>query len=156
MKRLIFILISVMFFSFVYSQSEPEEKQSLLETLPTDQLNAVERVYVDFSQKIEGLAQTLKVPAEQVWTILVKTEKLKGVSALLIFLVTLVMIIALLIPAYKLAKWENDASFWDVVAIIFTICAVIWMISFPCCLTNIITRINVPEYWAIKDIMEAF
>ena len=157
MKKLVFLSLFLFFTATLWSQND----STLLEKLSPEQLNAVERVYVDFSQKIDNLAQTLKVPAEEVWKVLVLKHKTKASILIVLYPVGLIVFAVsfFIFLTYTIKNWEqieeNDTEpLWVIITGMFGLAMIGFMVGCFTGLPEEIVRFKVPEYYAIREIMD--
>jgi len=113
----------------------------------TQEVNAT---VVYFTEKLEELAKSLKVPAEHVYKVLVKTQVIKGYTWLVINILFILIVIGLWIA---LIRDEKNQDEWWGVPIAAT---VLFFISLYFTLNIITAGIFNPEYGALKEIMSLF
>lgn len=113
---------------------------------------------------IEQLAQKLGTTAKYLWTVLIKQASISAATDILYFILVIIGGIFL----FKLHKYlskergEYEQSIYfdkeEIVTIPMIIVAVIWGICFITCfflIGDIINGFFNPEYWALKEILEA-
>ena len=159
MKHLITILLFVFVTSMVTAQVDS--------TAYVTESN-IEKLVDKYSGKIEAtiisLAESLKQPAEKVWTILIKQQYVKASMGIIVLLIILLF-------GYLSIKYANNVKDWDRgyvyddkptysigAAVISVICLFISIIvllfgGYP---NDILQGFINPEYGAIKDIVNLF
>ncbi len=141
MKKLILmLLISITTSTFAQETKIPDTTQITLT-----------KFYNDVTQEIKDLATSLKVPAEHVWNILIKQQRVESITYIsmlaFVFLTTLILVF-LSTLAYK-KEWEDMASALLIISVFIVI---IEIIAFFFLIPHIITGFTNPEYGAIREI----
>ena len=157
-KSTILLFFSIFITTTIFSQEIVDAKKTEISNNVVDVVNTV---FDKTTEAITQLASALKVPAEHVYTILIKQQLVQSLSSLLgsIF----VILLGLLIAKFTYRDWNNknkqwrirndrsdDYNYWGLSdgGWIFLV-SLGFLISF----NNIITGFINPEYGAIKDIM---
>jgi len=166
MKKLALILMVGFICTTMIAQTSNEVvKEDLAATQIIDQ------VFDRTTEAVQQISAALKVPAEHVYTVLVKQQVIKSVSTLVgIILSLFICFLAIYIP---LKDWENknieynkqsnrgeyyqhydlDDEWW-LFSIVPAVClAIIIIIILVCSVSSIITGFVNPEYGAIQDIL---
>lgn len=164
MKKLLFILLMA-----IPLMGVAQENNSSKEELATVQV--IDKVFDRTTEAIQQLADALKVPAEHVYTVLVKQQFINSISILLGEILLLIIGACLVYIPYKhwlnvnaqynienndppsYRHWNIDEGAWLFFIIpgaLITLIAVIW---FCCDLPKVFTGFINPEYGAIKDIV---
>lgn len=164
MKKLLTILL---FFSCVICKAQ----DSVMTNIPDTAKLTLSKVYSDVKSGIQGLAQALKVPANHVYSILVKQQTSNAIAYLtliLIFVIFSIVTYRLSRANYKAhlkyckeSQGDDDPDIGDssfsVVAVILSIISGITFITsvvqITCYYNQIIIGFINPEYGAIKEIM---
>jgi hypothetical protein len=166
MKKILILCALVLSMGVLYAQDNKDS--AVKEELATTQI--IDKVFDRTTEAINDLAFALKVPAEHVYSVLVKQQVVKSISSITaIFLFFILTCIGMWIP-YK--SWvsinaeyrkENpsypgnyhdfDDSWWVWVFGFSATIFVIVLITIGCILPSLITGLLNPEYGAIKDIM---
>ncbi len=147
MKKL-FIICTMLLFSVAFIQAQ-EAEEILKDT--TDL--TIREVYEDVKGGLNGLALALEAPAEHVYDVLVKEQKITAITYLimLIFIYVLSIILCSITRYAYVKDWDDDIIQWfGVPGIILLIVAII--VSFVAG-PEIISGFVNPEYDAIKDIL---
>lgn len=140
MKKVFALIISItfVFISFAQNDSIPISDTAKL---------TLNKVYSDVKSGIQGLAQSLKVPATHVYTIMVKQQRVSAITWVIVdsflFLVCLFFIIIWAISKDDRDEWWGVPVFFTLVFLIFLFLTV----------TEIIGGFVNPEYGAIKEII---
>lgn len=152
--------------SFAYSQRNAVFKTIRADTVKTTtlivqnstsiQISDVERVvdkYVDkTAEALRGLADALKVPADHVYSVLIKQQYVKSISWIATGGISLFVIIMVLFYGYLGIKYE-----WDGVVVGIIVGAGFILFGIPLFISIsqldvILTGFYNPEYGAIKEI----
>lgn len=167
-KSIILLIFSIFITTTIFSQEIVDAKKT---EISSDVVDVVNTVFDKTTEAITQLASALKVPAEHVYTILIKQQLVQSLSSLLgsIF----VILLGLFIVKFtykdlnnKNTQWRlkndrsDDYNHWNLddggwiflVSLGFTI-SVVGIIILCASFNNIITGFINPEYGAIKDIM---
>ena len=165
MKKLMFVLL-LMLPVFIINAQEVEPKEELAS------IQVIDHLYDKTTEAISTLAKALEVPADHVYSVLVKQQIINGCSSL----ITILFFIFLSLFVIKLGcnLWDNanknwnkvhnkeepyykhydfDDGNWTFIIICGIIAFIISIIVFFCSMGSIFTGIFNPEYGAIKDIM---
>ena len=113
----------------------------------------------ELTKLLSQLAEKLGTTTEYLWGVLIKQARIEAITGIL----DIILFIALLIPFYIYIKWfskhyrklyDNDTEIlhWFITVIVGII-MVIWFFVCICDINNIITALNNPEYWALKQVM---
>lgn len=122
----------------------------------TTQISDVERVvdkYVDKTTKaLEGLAEALKVPADHVYTVLIKQQKVNAMTWLVMGGISLFMVMVSVFIG-----WMGNRNRWDEGWIVFIVVSGCVLFGIPLVTSifhasTIMTGFYNPEYGAIKEI----
>jgi len=152
MKKVLFIAGLFLLTISSYSQEQPAS------TAPVTETERIIDKYIDKTgEALQSLAETLKVPAEHVYGVLVKQQIVKGIgisAGAILFVVIAIIVTSILINAWQEEyRWDDIVmdqtalEFCAFIAWIFALILVIWFfVEGLACLIN-------PEYGAIKDIM---
>lgn len=144
MKKFAFIIVLFTILSIVgYSQEKIEDERVLTQT---EQI--IDRYLEKTGAAIESLAETLKVPAERVYSILVKQQSVIGFSQLLATILFLLLTIVFIV-AYN-NSWRDEYDGWAIAAIFAGLIFVTILIIFIC---DGLPKLINPEYYAIKTII---
>lgn len=158
MKKILFIVAFLCSFT-MYADSTSvniQEEISSIQNLPDSAKVTFTTVYNDVKEAISGIAASLKVGAEYVWTILIKQQIVKG----LVYLILLTISLILIISFYKACK--NSKEDWlehgdpTPIGIMRIIQIVTGLCLFVISINNldvILTGLINPEYGAMSDIM---
>lgn len=168
MKRLIFLFVLILGIS---TMSFSQTVENVVDTVFIDNNNAIQQVndsaeltalmvYNDFKAGIQGLAQSLKEPAEHVYSVLIKQQYVKawiGVALLFITIVFILISIKLLLfnkNSYIYGEID-DVSAGGVIGIIIGIISLVLLLTFLIggYFTDILQGFINPEYGAIRDIV---
>ena len=118
--------------------------QGVLNTVDTSAVS--KQLYTDVKAGIVGLADGLKVSAENVWNILVKQQLVESITWLIVNLLFLIAIIIVWICWNK----SKDQEEWWGIPVILTILQ-LTVLAFS--INGIVTGFVNPEYGAIEDII---
>lgn len=145
MKKLILISFLLIVGTIAYSQSDSISLQPKSET---------ERLIDKYLEKAEvavtSLASTLKVPAEHVYSVLVRQQKVIAISEIVgTGIITLIFCISLTIGVYT--KWE-----FEPLVAITVISGFATLIFLVIVIAQGIPKLLNPEYGAIQEIMSFF
>lgn len=111
--------------------------------------NVVNNIFDKTTEAVKGMADALKVPAEHVYTVIVKQQLTKSVTWTIVYV--LLLIVCLWLWYLWLKDDGDDKLDWIVVPILATI---IYIILISASLTVVISGYFNPEYGAIKEIVE--
>lgn len=154
MKKVLSIIIAMSFLFTSYAQ-----KVDSLNNLTDTAKLTLTKVYADVKAGINGLAQSLKVPASHVYNIMVKQQITQSISNLIFVLVFILLSIILYkvgMKTYKLYNVKKDEDLISITIITFILCAVSTLFSvgsFWSDYSSIVTGFTNPEYGAIKEII---
>lgn len=147
MKKLILTALLSLFICVVSAQEQQVVVPDTAQVTST-------RVYNDVTQGIQGLAQALKAPAEKVWEILIKQQKVESITLVIvnsiILLITFIFIIWCII-VYKKDKWDSNGKVGLLTCTII-ISVISIFVLFASIDTIVIGFVN-SEYGAIKEIL---
>lgn len=136
----------LIFCTFITVNCFAQTKDSL--PIPDTAKLTLGKVYSDVKAGINGLAQSLKVPATHVYSVMIKQQTVGAITWLIVdiflFLVALFFIIV-----WTLDK-KDDRNEWWGVPVVFII---IFLIFIFFNLSNIVGGFVNPEYGAIKEII---
>jgi len=119
----------------------------------TEEVNAT---VVYFTEKLEELAKSLKVPAEHVYQVLVKQQIVSSIVDLAVFFVGVILVVLCFIVAFhKNTDWD-EPGFGPISSIIMGALSLILIIYGALSINSIISGFINPEYGAIKEIMSLF
>lgn len=159
-----------------YSEvSEDVKKAKDVTTEITNQIVSKEpnATVVYMTEKLQQFVESLKVPAEKVFSILVAKQKIDAYT-ILIFLILGILSLLIAFSQFKHAQWGTGTSFydsddkesrywkgylWNNHTTIFLICIIFGGISTLASLIllpEMLSGFLNPEYGAIKEIMELF
>jgi len=141
-KLLCFLTISFLFISTGYSQEQPKQSESNTVT------QVVDKVFDRTTEAIQELANALKVPAEHVYSVLVKQQVILGWASAISVGVFLILSIVFCL-------WTRNDEYDNVgigagaifSCMLFGVALIIFLSQGLSCLLN-------PEYGAIKDILQ--
>jgi len=144
MKKLLCLLtISFLFISIGYSQEQPKQDESNVVT------QVVDKVFDRTTEAVRQLSDVLKVPAEHVYSVLVKQQLILGWCSIIGLITTLLLALGFTWWTYK-DDYDNVGI--GIVCVIGWISFVAALIVFLAdglgCLLN-------PEYGAIQDILQS-
>lgn len=146
--------------------------------LAIQDLQSVNTTVIFISQKIEAMAQALKVPAEHVYKVLVKQQVVNAWTDIMLllllatssflFIYTPIKYISNKNKAYRKAnkdsysvknnpdyvQYELDSPETQIPIAIGVVLAIFFIIGLLCTTSDIIMGLTNPEYGAIKDIIE--
>ena len=153
MKQLFSILIAMSFLFTTYSQ----KADSL--PIPDTAKLTLGKVYSDVKNGINGLAQSLKVPATHVYGIMIKQQTTRAISDLIFDMMFILLSFILysvgMKAAKKLAIKKTDEI--ETVCIISFVCCCISTLIAVCSFwsdySGIVSGFVNPEYGAIKEII---
>jgi hypothetical protein len=121
------------------------------------QNTAVERIYADFTSKIEALALQLKVPAEFVYKTIVKQQVISGYTGIFVTISVFLFIILCWAIGHYVCKHEVGMfdldDYYDGLGIFFIIMMIISIISIIIATGSGIIHITNPDYYAIREIL---
>lgn len=149
------------FISISFANTDTTTINSIVKIDSTEQLTML-KVYEDVKAGINGLAASLKAPAEHVYMILIKQQYVKAwIGVIMVFLTILFIGLAIKF-AYNIADWEDGTAFEGKSPssigffTVFTILSILFLVAtmisgYP---TDIIQGFINPEYGAIKDIID--
>jgi len=150
MKKLIFALLFASIFYMGNAQTQnPEDNQVT---------QVIDKVYDRTTEAVTQLAEALKVPAEHVYSVLVRQQIVEGISLLFGFIIAL--IISTIATIMLRNAYKNGDHVWNDIFMDYTgtsICVIIGWLATVALLIGFIAAgigdlIN-PEYGAIKDII---
>jgi hypothetical protein len=170
MKKLFFISLIGLFISMASFGSDPVDIDEK-EVSPSKAVEVVNVVFDKTTEAVKSIADALKVPAEHVYSVLVKQQIIKATSFLVSSII--VLMLGIVIFTYTLRdyikvnkayckKYEQDSFYYDlddrwwILGIV--IGSILFCIGLIVLLGNsseIITGFFNPEYGAIKTIIEA-
>lgn len=115
----------------------------------------VKQVYTDAKEGFTKLVTTLQGPAKHVYEIYVKQYLINGISKFLISLLFVIITLTLINRSLKHLNFDRDDKDTHVTGfIIGCILAVITLIIIINFLSNGVSMLINPEYYAIQDIIE--
>lgn len=149
----------ILFLSFICiiftSESQIKDSATLTAT----------KIYEDMKAGINGLAKSLKEPAEHIYNVMIKQQIVNSITyIILIFLAVILIFILIKIAAKNINKTMNKEHNWHkdswgdhasimvplIIGIILSIVTIIGSLSI---ISNITTGLLNPEYGAMKDIL---
>lgn len=151
MKKLLTVIIAMGFLFTTYAQK--------VDSLPDTTKLTLGKFYSDVKAGINGLAQSLKVPATHVYTIMIKQQTTQAISNLIFLLVFIILSFVfyfVAIKTYKLYNVRKDENLLDITVLSFIILAITVLITVVCFWSDyasIVTGFVNPEYGAIKEII---
>lgn len=155
MKKVLSIIIAMSFLFTSYAQ----KVDSLTNLSDTNKLT-LGKVYSDVKAGINGLAQSLKVPATHVYSIMIRQQIAQSISDLIFVVVFIILSIVLYKAGMRtMKKIEATKETDELIGItIFTfvlcgISTIITVCSFWHDYSSIVTGFTNPEYGAIKEII---
>lgn len=142
MKKVLSLIMAMTFLFVSYAQ----KTDSL--PIPDTAKLTLGKVYSDVKAGINGLAQSLKVPATHVYGVMVKQQTVSAITWLIvdIFLFLVALFFAIV---WGIDKSEDKNEWWGVPVVFF--CIFLIFIFFN--LSDIIGGLINPEYGAIKEII---
>lgn len=147
MKKIIVTLIFVMFYAFSYAQDKG--------TPPPSETERIVDKYVDkIGDAVDKLAESLSVPAEHVYGVLVKQQMViayTSIGSLLIFALLIFISVSLG------NKWDRDWDDWDEFSVykLWTITfSSFFIISLLVSVLSGVPKLLNPEYGAIREILD--
>jgi len=156
MKKLILLLLLFSISILGYSQNAVEQTAANVADVK-EAVDAVKQAttqvnptVVYFTEKLQELAKSLKVPAEHVYSVLVKQQIVFSWTLTTINIIVLLLVIGLWI-ALLLDK-KNQDEWWGV-PVFFTVA---FIALFAGTIHLIVSGFMNPEYGAIKEIMQLF
>jgi len=127
----------------------------------TTNITQTERLIDKYSGRIydalEAMAESLKIPVEHVYNILVKQQIVEAVIYIIVLVSGIACFFYFLICLSRGSKASNDSNaevMFLVKAIIFGFFSFVFLFVGFCHLDTIVMGLINPEYGAIKDIME--
>lgn len=173
MKKLFISFLTVIMLSFsLYSQDVIERSNTDYSSNKIDQV--VNTLFDKTTEAVKDLANALKVPAEHVYSILIKQQIVKSVTNL--FIIILLCLLSYIVSkvtlksykdtniSYRIEhkildsnynRYELDDNGWWVMGITTVAVLIIsTIITFVSVITSVITGFINPEYGAIKDILQ--
>lgn len=153
MKKLIILLFATMVVTSSFSQK--------LDSIPLPDTTKLTlgKVYSDIKAGINGLSQSLKVPASHVYNIMVRQQITQSISELIfvvIFIVLSLITYKIATKSYNLYNVKKDEDLIGITIICYAAFALITIIticSFWNNYASIVTGFTNPEYGAIKEII---
>lgn len=146
MKKIVFLLMLTSFFVMpVFAQDPPKDEPTATQI--------VDRVFDRTTEAVKDLADALKVPAERVYEVLIKQQKVEGVILLVSFIICLLIgVLAGYLSFIVDAKYDRDGLSIALGALAIIVCVVGVIVLSTFLIEGLPHWIN-PEYGAIKDIM---
>ena len=97
MKKLMMV-VAILFATSMYAQNVNIDSNSVNITttvvdIPDSSQLTMNKVYEDMKQGIAGLASSLKVGVEYIWTILIRQQTVKSIVYLIIMIIGLILLI---------------------------------------------------------------
>ncbi len=147
MKKLLCILtISFLFISTGYTQEQPKQDESSAVT------EVVDKVFDRTTQAIQELADVLKVPAEKVYSILVKQQVVKAVTLVIVDVIIVAFLLTFTVRIWKWAKQCSEDSGGGSYFVALVMTEIPFIVVF-CSLQTVVMGLINPEYGAIKEIL---
>jgi len=150
MKKAVLIITMIFFFAVTYSQESKD--------VPVTETERIIDKYIDKTgEVIQNLASALKVPAEHVYSILVKQQVVVGISITIGFIMSIIFtIISWVIVKNKHdfgEEWymQDTEGYWTVFILA---CLTLIAMTIALLIGGIPKLIN-PEYGAIQEILKA-
>jgi len=153
MKKLVLMFSILLLGIGIFAQTPNSTSDSLLQS------TAVERIYSDLSVTIGALATQLKVPAEFVYKTMVKQQVISAYAGMFIPIALLLVFILFWGIGHLACKFEWGSSEFDLsdyyngLGIVFIVLMGICIILTLAMTAYGIMKLNNPDYYAIKDIL---
>jgi len=159
MKKLIIALLFLTISLIGYTENKVDDVITAVDNT-TEAVNQstkeVNATVIYFTEKLEELAKSLKVPAEHVYQVLVKQQTVKAYSVLVSIIVLLIVLFLVINRFIKVGAFEEE-GFWNVGGfVIILITSILLTIATLWFIFNGFTGILNPEYGALKEIMDLF
>lgn len=151
MKKVLSVIIAMSFLFVSYAQKT--------DSLPDTAKLTLTKVYADVKAGINGLAQSLKVPATHVYSVMVRQQLAQSIANLIFFFAFVILSIILYkagIKTYKLYNVNKDDDLVGITFVTFFLCGIstiVCIVGFWSDYSSIITGFTNPEYGAIKEII---
>ena len=151
MKKLLTVIIAMGFLFTTYAQK--------VDSLPDTTKLTLGKVYSDVKAGINGLAQSLKVPATHVYTVMIKQQTTRAISDLIFDIVFIALSFILYFAGMKMwrllsVKKTDELESACIMTFIFCVVStLIAVCSFWSDYSGIVTGFVNPEYGAIKEII---
>jgi hypothetical protein len=167
-KSIILLIFSIFITTTIFSQEIVDAKKT---EISSDIVDVVNTVFDKTTEAVQSLAESLKVPAEHVYEILVKQQAVKSTSLSLTIICCFIIGILLVYLTYKnwkltnekynkkidrvdYQKYDLDDGAWFPLIIFGSLIIFVATIVLISSITTIITGFINPEYGAIKTILE--
>lgn len=150
-----FIVFMSMLVVFAFNAKADES----FEIVDSNDVETVNAVFAGIEKTVTNLADQLKVPAEKLWTILVRQQTIKSISSIALFVTILFVCFSALFWAYKRADKYKYGVYDEAetaiptlisLAVLFSM-TIISIVNFNEVLAGLIN----PEYGALKEILRA-
>jgi hypothetical protein len=115
----------------------------------------------NLTELLTKLAEKLGTTTEYLCTVLMKQATIEAYYAM----ISIGLFILMLIPFYKYVRWfsknykeiyENDNEILHGgITVVIGIIVIIWFIGSVCDIHTIMTALNNPEYWALKQVLKS-
>lgn len=155
MKQFLSVIIAMSFLFSTYSQK--------VDSLPDTTKLTLGKVYSDVKAGLNGLAQSLKVPASHVYSVMIRQQVAQSISDLIFFIAFIILSITLYKIGMKTMSKiddkkdkETDGGYIGITVVSFLLCGfttIVCICSFWHDYSSIVTGFTNPEYGAIKEII---
>lgn len=150
-----FIVFMSMLVAFAFNAKADES----FEIVNSNDVETVNAVFAGIEKTVANLADQLKVPAEKLWTILVRQQTIKSISSIALFATILFVCFSALFWAYKRADKYKYGVYDDTETAVPAIFSLTVLFSMAIILikkfNEVLTGLINPEYGALKEILGA-
>lgn len=165
---IIVVMLLISIFALSFLTTSPAFSQEVKDTVITEELAAnqiINNIVDKATIAVSSIADALKVPAEHVYSVLVKQSVIHSiVNILLSILFIIITIISYKMSIYYYKKHDNDDcedgvfEYADsgIFCTLSIIMLIVWIIHLLATVNIIITGFINPEYRAIQEILNIF